>query len=509
MKLNTSILANKLKSKFMFQMKKIVSDDLHLEHVLFYCDGDQMQSHKIYICTQKQVAEREMAVPEYTVLFCIGKVPIQNIEKGGQVFQLPEDTDPFQLFNAIQRLFDYYEQWDEKLHELATQEGSIQEMLDESFHIFHNPIIVNLADYFVISYSSIIDTRTELSSLVDPDAIFEYSREYRDTKLHQKLMKKKGAYFFPDYLTGARSLCVNIFERDRFTYRVTMVESLSRFETYDGVLLEHLSKYIKTALSKQMVLQTDMGYRLDRILSDILSNPEQDLKLLEQGFSEFGWLPSHHYFCITLKVAALDLENMTVRFICSHIENILGNASAFQHKNNITIFVNLTRFGGEIEDVMEKIVYFLRDSFLKAGLSNEFVGFEHIRYYYRQAVAALEVGNRRSPLRWIHRFDDIALDYLLEQSKGELSCEIVCSRKIMDLKRFDERHNTDYYHTLKLYVRNHLNAVQTAKLLYIHRSTFLYRMEKIKEITRLDLDDFDTLLYVMMTFRMLDQEGLE
>lgn len=63
MKLNTSILANKLKSKFMFQMKKIVSDDLHLEHVLFYCDGDQMQSHKIYICTQKQVAEREMAVP--------------------------------------------------------------------------------------------------------------------------------------------------------------------------------------------------------------------------------------------------------------------------------------------------------------------------------------------------------------------------------------------------------------------------------------------------------------
>jgi DNA-binding PucR family transcriptional regulator len=226
----------------------------------------------------------------------------------------------------------------------------------------------------------------------------------------------------------------------------------------------------------------------------------------EQLFSEFGWLPEHRYFCISLKMAALDLENMTVRFVCRHIENMLGHSCAFQYENNITIFVNLTRFGGGIDDAMEKIVYFLRDSFLKAGLSNEFVGFQHIRQYYRQAVITLEVGNRRRPFQWIHRFDEIALDYLLEQSKGELPGEIVCCRKIMELKEFDEEHNTDYYHTLKLYVKNNLNAVQTAKGLYIHRSTFLYRMEKIKEIIHLDLEDFDTLLYVMMTFRLMEQK---
>ena len=42
---------------------------------------------------------------------------------------------------------------------------------------------------------------------------------------------------------------------------------------------------------------------------------------------------------------------------------------------------------------MEKIVYFLRDSFLKAGLSNEFVGFETLYHHYRQAAVALEVGS--------------------------------------------------------------------------------------------------------------------
>lgn len=44
-----------------------------------------------------------------------------------------DDTSPFLLFNEIQRIFDYYEKWDTRLYELANQEGSIQEMLDESF----------------------------------------------------------------------------------------------------------------------------------------------------------------------------------------------------------------------------------------------------------------------------------------------------------------------------------------------------------------------------------------
>ena len=41
-------------------------------------------------------------------------------------------------------------------------------MLDESFRVFHNPVIVNSADYFVIAYSSVI-----ASSAV----LYRYGRE--------------------------------------------------------------------------------------------------------------------------------------------------------------------------------------------------------------------------------------------------------------------------------------------------------------------------------------------
>lgn len=116
------------------------------------------------------------------------------------------------------------------------------------------------------------------------------------------------------------------------------------------------------------------------------------------------------------------------------------------------------------------------------------------------------MGCRRKPYRWIYRFDEVALDYVLERSSAELPVRLVCSDKILKLQAYDEEHHTDYYHTLKTYVESQLNAVQTAKKLFIHRSTFLYRMEKIEELVKLDLNDYDTLLYVMMTFRILEQE---
>lgn len=506
MKLSSAILAHKLKSNFNFQCKKNLSNRLDLEQVLFYCDGDELLSHRIYICTEEHKLANTMELPEDSLFMCIGSSCGSFISKSSIVFEFVKETNAFLLFNTIQRVFDFYNQWEEKLEELS-KEGNVQEMLDISFRIFRNPLILSSSDYFIIAYSSIIDSKSELSGLVDPDAIFEYNKEYRDDVENHNYKKKVGAFCTSGYITGSKSLCVNLFDQDKYAYRLTMVEELVRFAPFEGAVLERLAEFVQIALSKQLYVQADMGYRLDRILSEILANGNAEEEVMNSWFGEFGWRPEHKYFCITLKLAALDLEDMTVRFICSHIEKLLPNACAFPYGNYITIFVNLNRFGGDIEDAISNIVYFLRDSFLKAGISNVFHGFDSLIHYYRQSVIALEVGNQKSPFKWIHRFDDIALDYLLDQCRGELPEHLVCSRKIMGLKEYDEQHNTDYYNTLHVYVKNHLNAVQTAKLLFIHRSTFLYRMEKIKELLRLNLDDYDTLLYVMITFKIMESEN--
>ncbi len=63
--------------------------------------------------------------------------------------------------------------------------------------------------------------------------------------------------------------------------------------------------------------------------------------------------------------------------------------------------------------------------------------------------------------------------------------------------------------TLNVYFANNGNLTQTAETMFIHRNTLLYRMERIKEISGLNLDNPDTRLAVQLALhihRMLDQE---
>lgn len=62
--------------------------------------------------------------------------------------------------------------------------------------------------------------------------------------------------------------------------------------------------------------------------------------------------------------------------------------------------------------------------------------------------------------------------------------------------------------TLRVYLDHNLNTVQSAKALFIHRSTFLYRLERIKAILETDLEDPEELFYLNLSFRLLDMDNL-
>ena len=54
---------------------------------------------------------------------------------------------------------------------------------------------------------------------------------------------------------------------------------------------------------------------------------------------------------------------------------------------------------------------------------------------------------------------------------------------------FNKTAQIDYVETLHVYLENERSISQTAKALYIHRSTLIERLERIKSILQADLDD--------------------
>ena len=117
---------------------------------------------------------------------------------------------------------------------------------------------------------------------------------------------------------------------------------------------------------------------------------------------------------------------------------------------------------------------------------------------------ALNFASRPQAFLWVQYFSDVVLDYILEQSNRELPLQLICSPQILEIRQYDKLHQTDFYATLECYIQNKFNAVQTAKELQIHRSTFLYRMERLQNLFHLDLNQRDSLLYTLLSMKMLE-----
>ena len=76
--------------------------------------------------------------------------------------------------------------------------------------------------------------------------------------------------------------------------------------------------------------------------------------------------------------------------------------------------------------------------------------------------------------------------------------------ELQKLRAIDREKNTDYFNTLKTYLENERSIPKTSEALIIHRTTLQSRLEKIAQLTHLNLDSQDVRMYLNLSFRILD-----
>jgi cytidylate kinase len=80
-------------------------------------------------------------------------------------------------------------------------------------------------------------------------------------------------------------------------------------------------------------------------------------------------------------------------------------------------------------------------------------------------------------------------------------------RTVGPLARYDASHNTRLVETLEAFFANLGNVSQAAESLFLHRNSLLYRLERIREITEMDLDDADALAEMAAGLEINFDEG--
>lgn len=117
---------------------------------------------------------------------------------------------------------------------------------------------------------------------------------------------------------------------------------------------------------------------------------------------------------------------------------------------------------------------------------------------YAEAKHALEVGYLFHPEEHIYIYSRLLLERFLMGIPQE-DCQHFHS--LLFNRRTNKLFNEEMLQTIDMFFRKDLNLSDTARQLFIHRNTLVYRLDKVQRLTGLDLRHFDD----AVTFKILNE----
>lgn len=143
------------------------------------------------------------------------------------------------------------------------------------------------------------------------------------------------------------------------------------------------------------------------------------------------------------------------------------------------------------------------------GIGSTVVGIKDLADSFKEAQVALEVGKVFDTEKYIVCYDNLGIARLIYQLPTTL-CEMFL--KEVFRKGTIEALDEETLFTIQRFFENNLNVSETSRKLFVHRNTLVYRLEKIKKITGLDLREFDDAIVfkvALMVKKYLDSKPMK
>ena len=122
------------------------------------------------------------------------------------------------------------------------------------------------------------------------------------------------------------------------------------------------------------------------------------------------------------------------------------------------------------------------------GIGTTVTGIKDLARSFKEAQSALEVAKVFDTDRTIVSYDNLGIARLIYQLPTTL-CEMFLKEvfKRGSIESLDQ----ETLFTIQRFFENNLNVSETSRKLFVHRNTLVYRLEKIKKLTGLDLREFE------------------
>lgn len=499
MRLNLEIIRTYLPEEYTYKSHGVDGKTLLFRRPFLYVPGMELTSGNLYI-----IALRDLIALSPVAgigIICIGnRIPSSWTASGTQILAVSEEIGLAKLFNLINSIYDYFDDWDEQLRDELEKEVDfdIRKILLLGSELLKNPISIcgeTLQTLFVTKYCASHDEQDHFWDVDTPCSM--NSSHVERIRLVCDLERTITVPFLSSVdLPNQKSYCKNLYSMGYFVGCVSITTFYRPFLESDFPLADHFFSCVQKAFLKYLRNNTQSQSPGATALQKLLRHEP----LNDDEHSLFQLSPNESWIFFKVR------EKRGKRYLPR--EYMYGTLNALMAQNVYVAMyhkeiVGLIRLQEDEDKELEPFASLLKRMEYFAGLSNTFYTIERIGEFLLQAHYVVEQSHPQSNEESLYYFRDYALDYFLYACTAEMSPEALISRKLYNLVEYDRKKGTEYVKTLDIFLQNEMNITKTSDALFIHRTSLVKRLDKLKRLLNDDLCDSNRRLFYRICLALL------
>jgi len=404
--------------------------------------------------------------------------------------------------------------------------GGIDKILEEIVRLTDNPVTIVDANWKVLSYR--IQDNPPIDLKLYPEKKLFLKETIKKLKLEEI---NSNGYLKIDYDTNSEEsigcIILPINDKQQIHGYIILWETLKKFSDMDFVILEKAATIFAFDMKRTKELENKRNKIKNDFFEDLITGKLKHTNATSNLAELYGIDVTKNYACIIIKIDInidddLVISNkMGLRYYIDKViessyqvsENHKSNIIHIFRGNYVILFLPIKRteeiadeknfskkFGKE---VYKKIAKQFANIKFTIGIGKCYPSVLDLSNSFNQALEVITLARKIDIDNRVLHFDDFIIYHFLRSNVSDENLLKFYETTIEKLVQYDLDNNSNLIETLEEYFKNQGNASVTAKSLYLHRNTLLYRLNQVSKILNVDLEDSEKVLELQLGLKTM------
>lgn len=492
----------------------------------FYSIDKDLEAQKTLV---KKLKEKGAAALIIKTTRFLSKIPSDIIDLGNElgfpIIEITGDTKYIdimypvmgEIFNEQVNRLNYYKDCHERFTKLSLDLKGIPAVVKTLEELIDNPVIILDSDFKAIAYND-----TYLKDIVIiKDNIIKLEKEGSP-------LFTSDVVFSTDNESIRKLVIVPILVLNNIKAYLGVLEKHSILKELDYIALESAANTLRLELLKDVaVTEVELKYKGD-LIEDLINGRIDSIQNIYDRSNLFGWNLKREFIVVIFNISEYEdyikkekRPSEGLHLLKDKIKKILDRISYYYTMDYISInkgddiiilwpieknekikdtYTKIKKYGCEVKKVLTNELVKVVVSIGIGGVAENPM---EIKKSYSEAKDAVNFGQRVFGSNSITVFDELGVYKLLCSFENRAELNNFVNPALLKLKEHDKDKNNELIETLEMYMKCNLNAVKTAEELFVHYKTVLYRLNRIKEIINLDIENREAMLEIEVGLKIL------